>query len=133
MIKTKILKILKAILNIIYIPIKWFKTQEKVVFLSRQFDYPNTDFLLLSEEIIKLDPKVHVVFLCKKLRAGFLNKILYIGYIFVCMYHLATAKKAVVDTYVIPVSILNHKQELEIVQIWHALRSCEEIRTPNYR
>ena len=126
MIKTIILTTAKATLNIIYIPIKCFKIQDKVVFLSRQFDYPNLDFTLLSEEILRLSPKTEVVFLCKKLRTGLLNKISYIGYIFVAMYHLATSKKAIVDTYIIPVSVLNHKKELEILQIWHALGAIKK-------
>ena len=121
--KTIMLNTAKAILNIIYIPIKLFKTKDKIVFLSRQFDEPNLDFMLLHDELLKSNPNIQIVFLCKKLKPGILSKVKYIGYMFVCMYHLATSKKAVVDTYVIPVSLLKHKKELEIVQIWHALRS----------
>ena len=42
------------------------------------------------------------------------------------MYHLATAKVCIVDSYVIPISILKHKKSLKIVQVWHALAAIKK-------
>jgi CDP-ribitol ribitolphosphotransferase len=116
------LTVFKFILNAIYIPFKFFKTKNKVVFMSRQFDFPNLDFVLLSEKMREKDREVKIVFLCKKIRKGLLNKVSYIGFILSSMYHLVTSKICIIDTYIIQVSILKHKKKLKIIQIWHALR-----------
>jgi CDP-ribitol ribitolphosphotransferase len=39
---------------------------------------------------------------------------------------LATARVAVMDGYVIPVSILNHRKELTCIQIWHAAAAIKQ-------
>ena len=36
------------------------------------------------------------------------------------MYHIATSKVCILDGYSIPISILKHKKNLEVIQIWHA-------------
>ncbi len=100
--------------------------RDKIIFISRQFDYPNLDFLLMQEYIAKAHSEIQMVFLCKKLRNGIGEKCKYMIYMFKCMCHLATAKYCVVDTYVIPVSILRHKKSLKIVQIWHALGAIKK-------
>ena len=43
------------------------------------------------------------------------------------MYHLATSRACIVDTYIIPVSILKHRDELIIIQIWHALGAIKSL------
>lgn len=117
------LTLFKFLLNAIYIPLKFFKTKSKVVFISRQFDSPNLDFVLLGEKMKEKDPEVKSVFLCKKLRKGLISKISYIGFMLASMYHLATSKICIVDTYIMQVSLLKHKKKLRIIQIWHAIRS----------
>lgn len=116
----------KAILNIIYLFFKLFKIKNKIVFISRQFDFPNLDFILIKKELEKQKIEIETVFLCKKLRNGILNKIKYIGFMFKCMKHLATSKICVIDTYVIPVSLLKHKKNLKIIQIWHSLAAIKQ-------
>ena len=37
------------------------------------------------------------------------------------MYHLATSKIAIIDSYCIPVCILKHKKSLFVLQIWHSI------------
>lgn len=37
------------------------------------------------------------------------------------MYHLASSAACVIDTYIIPVSVLNHKKELLVVQLCHGV------------
>ena len=124
--KVIILNILREILNIIYIPFKALKARNKIIFLSRQFDYPSLDFVMLSKEIKLKNPNIEIVFLCKKLRKGIINKIKYIGFILLSMYHLATSKKAIIDTYIIQISLLKHKESLEITQIWHAIGAVKK-------
>ena len=42
------------------------------------------------------------------------------------MYYLATSKVCLIDTYIIPVSILNHKKELTIIQLCHGIGNIKK-------
>ena len=42
------------------------------------------------------------------------------------MYHLATSKVCILDTYSPTVSILKHKKNLTIVQIWHSIGTMKK-------
>lgn len=114
------IRIGKVFLNIIYLFIKIIPTQEKVVMLSRQSNKPSIDFELIKDEILKRNDKIEIVMLCKVLRQDFKERIKYCFYILKCMYHIATSKVCVLDGYSIPISLLKHKKNLEIIQIWHA-------------
>lgn len=124
--KEIIFKIGIYLLKIIYVPIKLLKTKNKVVYISRQFNNPTLDFVLLKNEIEKLDNNVQNVFLTKRIEKGFLNAIAYIFHMLKQMYHIATAKIVVVDTYCIVVSVLKHKKRTKIIQIWHALGAIKK-------
>jgi len=110
----------KSFLNIIYSLIKLCHSKNKVIMMSRQSNNPNLDFILIEKEIIKRNKDVKIKMLCKKISKGFFAKIGYGFYILKCMYNLATARVCILDGYSIPVSILRHKKNLEIIQIWHA-------------
>ncbi len=124
--KEMIVKIGINILKIIYFPMKLLKTKNKVVYISRQFNRPTLDFILLKDEIEKLDASVKNVFLTKRIEKGGLNAILYMFHMLKQMYHIATAKIVVVDTYCIVVSVLKHKNRTKIIQIWHALGAVKK-------
>lgn len=124
--KEMIVKIGVNILKIIYFPMKLLKTRNKVVYISRQFNRPTLDFILLKDEIEKLDASVKNVFLTKRIEKGALNTVLYIFHMLKQMYHIATAKIVVVDTYCIVVSVLKHKNKTKIIQIWHALGAIKK-------
>ena len=110
----------KALLNTIYFFVKICPTKNKIVMLSRQLNKKSLDFKLIKEEILKRNQEVELVILCKTLKEGLKDRIGYLFYILKCMYHIATAKVCVIDGYSIPISILKHKKNLEIIQIWHA-------------
>ena len=42
------------------------------------------------------------------------------------MYHIATSKVVVLDGYCIAASVLNHKPDTKIVQMWHALGTIKK-------
>ena len=110
----------KAFLNIIYFFIKLVPSKNKVTMLSRQSDRSNIDFDYIREEILKRDNHIEVQILCRIIRNDPKERLKYCFYIFKCMYHIATSKVCVLDGYSIPISILKHKKNLEIIQIWHA-------------
>ena len=123
-IRTQILRIGiyvgKKILNVIYFFMKICPVKNKVVMLSRQSNKPSIDFELIQNGILGRTTNVEIKILCKTLKKDIKERINYCFYILKCMYHIATAKVCILDSYSIPISILKHKKELEIIQIWHA-------------
>lgn len=117
-----LLKVFKLLSRILYLGLKLLPVQNKVVFISRKTRYTSIDFRLLADEIAKRYPETKVVILNHRMKSEVIH-----GFeIIQEMYHLATSKACVVDSYVIPVSILTHKKQLVIVQIWHALGAIKE-------
>ena len=118
---TILIKLFIVILNIIYCFFKLFKTKNKITFISRQSNNINTDFKLLIDDLNERYSNYKIVVLTKKIDGGIINKIKYVFHIFKQMYHIATSKVVVLDTYCIPISILKHKKNLKVIQMWHAL------------
>ena len=114
------------ILKIIYIPMKFLKTKNKIVYISRQSNSENLDFKLIRKYTESEYPDIQNVVLTKKIEGGLINKITYIREIFRQMYHVATAKIVILDTYCIVACVLKHKKETKIIQIWHALGAIKK-------
>lgn len=120
--KTIAIYIFKAIIKFIYFFLKLIPiNRKKIVFISRQTNEINVDFRMIKEEIEKKDSTIKMVFLCKRFEKGLVNGIKYGFTLLKQMYHLATSKMAIIDSYCIPVCILKHKKELKILQIWHSI------------
>ena len=115
------------ILNMIYCLIKLFPIQkEKVTFLSRQSNELPLDFTMLAENLRKKKPSTKMIFLCKTIETGLINKLKYCFHMLKQMYHIATSKIVILDSYCIPVCILKQKKKLVVIQIWHALGSLKK-------
>lgn len=112
-----IIKVVKVILNIIYLPFKLLKTKKQITLISRLSNDKTTDFKLLEEELIKELPDYKIVVLCKTMD----NKLAYIFHMIKQMYHISRSKIVILDSYCILVSMLKHKKNLKVIQIWHAL------------
>lgn len=87
---------------------------------------PSIEFKMLREEILRRDKGVRIVFLCKMLDKRILSRLSYCVHIFVQMYHIATAKIVLLDSYCIPVSILKHKKKLKVIQMWHSIGTMKK-------
>ncbi len=114
-------KILEICLNCLYFFFKLKKSQNRVAFISRQSETPSLDFRYLIDELKTNYPQYEVVVLCKMIPSGLGGKIGYIGEMLRQMKALATSKVVVIDGYCILVSMLRHKKDLKVIQIWHAL------------
>lgn len=113
--------------NILYSFIKLFKTKyNKITYISRQSNQPGLDFILLRNKLKEINPNTIIVELCKTLDDGLFNKIKYIFHIIEQMYHISTSKVVILDSYCIPISILKHKKDLVVIQMWHALGSLKK-------
>lgn len=111
----------RAFLRICYLPFRLLKPRNKIVFLSRQVNTAGMDFIMLSDEIRRTSPDTEIVILCRTIGKSFFKKIPYFFHMFRQMYHLATSKAAVLDGYCITACLLNHREDLKIYQLWHAL------------
>lgn len=113
-------------LRFIYFFFKLIPTNpKKITYISRQQNQISLDFSLLSKEISKTLKGYQQVFLCKKLDGGvnasFRTKIFYVFHMFKQMYHIATSKIVILDSYDICISVLNHKKSLKVIQMWHSM------------
>lgn len=124
--KKIILNIVVIILKIIYAPIKLMKIKDKVVYISRQSNKETLDFKLIRNQMEEMYPSYENVILTKKLDSGIISKIGYVFHMVVQMYHISTSKVVILDTYCIVASVLNHKKETKIIQIWHALSAIKK-------
>ena len=117
----------KIFLNIIYTFLKILPTENQIVFISMQSDSIGLDFELLKKELEYVEPGTKLVFHCKKMESSLSKKSDYIKYVYnmfeytlEAMYYLAISKVCVTESYCVPISLLKHKKELKILQIWHA-------------
>lgn len=114
------------ILKIIHFPMKFLNIQKKVVYISRQFNKGTLDFNMIVNHMKTKYPDVKNIVLAKRMEKGIINKIGYFFHMFIQMYHISTAKVVIVDSYCIVVSVLKHKKETKIIQIWHAISAIKK-------
>lgn len=115
-----IIQIFKFLLNIIYIPFKWLRPDAKILFLSRQANKPTLEYNLLIYELKRQNNELKIVTITKKLEKNFISVCSNFFLLFRQMYHIATSKIVVIDGYSIPISILKHRKDLIVIQMWHA-------------
>lgn len=125
-IKTIILKIFVAILNVVYLPIKLFSCRRKVTFISRQSNIATMDIFMLDQYIKSSYPNVKSVVLAKKIERSLVGIFSYGIHILEQMYHIATSRVVVIDGYCIAVSVLRHKKNTYFIQMWHALGAVKK-------
>ncbi len=110
-------------MNFIYSFYKRRKTKNTIAFISRQSETPSMDFRYLINEIKTNYPQYDVAVLCKMIPSGIGGKISYVKEMFRQMKAMAVSRVVVLDGYCILASVLKHKKDLKIIQIWHALGS----------
>ena len=95
--------------------------------MSRQSNAKSIDFALIEMAMNTQHPGYQIVIITKTLEKSFLSRLSYYFNLYKQMYHLATSKACVVDSYIIPVSNLKHKKELLIIQIGHGLVNSKKM------
>lgn len=137
-----ILFVFKWHLRSVYFFIKIFTLQKKrVFFLSRQFNEIPLNYEMLINNLKEENIDVKVI--CKKVSGG-VNAIIRnekkrntkfaeifqaIGYYFnlyAQMFYLATSRVVIIDGYNLTASILKHKKNTTIIQLWHALAAIKK-------
>lgn len=129
-IKIGIIKAGSAALNAVYCFMKLLPVRKKVTMLSRQSNEPSDEFLMVRKGIKLRDERVKVVLLCHTLDGGadssLSDKIKYGFHMFVQMFHIATSKVVILDSYCIAVSILKHRKSLKVIQMWHSMGTMKK-------
>lgn len=129
-IKIGIIKVGIACLNILYSFIKLLPTRKKVTMISRQSNIPSDEFRMIRKGIKLRDKSVEVVFLCHTLDGGvnstLKDKVKYGFHMITQMFHIATSKVVILDTYCMVISILKHKKSLKVIQMWHSMGTMKK-------
>lgn len=112
-----IIKIGIFFLNIVYFFMKVFPTKKQILIISRQSNSKSLDIELLEDSLKKELSDYKILVLTKQIE----NKFLYAFYLLKLMYHIARSKLVILDSYCIPISLLHHKKELKVIQMWHAI------------
>lgn len=98
----------------------------KVVFISRLGKDKSFDFSMIESRLRQEHPEIQCKFLCKRIESfskGFVGNVLFTVR---CLWHLATAKVCVTDSFTVAVSTVHHKKELKVIQIWHSLAAVKK-------
>lgn len=135
-----LLTILKYDLKINYFFIKLItKKENNVFFLSRQSNELPLNYSLIIDELKSrnLDAGVNIV--CNRIESNIDNLfkkqshfykikkgIKYYFNLHKQMYYISKSKVVIVDGYNIPVSILKHKKNTYIIQMWHSLAAIKK-------
>lgn len=122
----RLIRLFKAILNILYRLFCPKNTKKKVLFMSRENNEPSVDFKLLEECIRRDHPDYDIAMLCKRMVPGRKGAIPYMFHILKQVKEMAPAKIVILDTYNIPASMLKHRRGQTIVQIWHSIGTMKK-------
>lgn len=120
----------RSFLGLLYFFMKLCPVENKVVMISRQDNRPSLDFQLIRSHLLRQDSQVKIVTLChtleKRLNARIIDLVKYGFHMLKQMYHIATSKVVVLDSYCLVVSLLKHRRNLQIIQIWHSMGSMKK-------
>lgn len=98
----------------------------KIVFLGRRMNRMPLDFRLLIEEIRRRDPSVEVAVISRLVKGTKQEALGFLPLLLRSMYHLATSRVAVLDSYWPTVSMFEHRKTLTVYQLWHSLGKIKQ-------
>lgn len=113
-----------AALRVIYAPMKLQPLQKKVTIISRQSDEPSDDIRLLQNYLQAAHPDLRLQVLCRSMeRTGPLK---YAFHMLRQMGSIASSAVVLLDGYCIAASVLDHRKQTVIIQMWHALAAVKQ-------
>ena len=146
-----LLYIFKWHMQFIYFFIKLFTRQrEQVFFLSRQFNELPLNYKYIIDELKRQKSDIKIKIICKKvgselnetirdtnkvskanlvifkLLKQFKSSFNYYISLYKQMYLIAKSTVIIIDGYNVPVSMLKHKKNTTVIQIWHALAAIKK-------
>lgn len=146
-----LLYIFKWHMQFIYFFIKLFTRQkQQVFFLSRQFNELPLNYKYIIDELKRQKSDIKIKVICKKVgselnetirdtnKASKANLVIfkllkqfkssfnYYISLYKQMYLIAKSTVVIIDGYNVPVSMLKHKKNTTVIQIWHALAAIKK-------
>ena len=121
-----LIALFKAVYGAFYALMKLRPLRRKVVMISRQSNKLRPDFEQIGAEIARRDPTVRIVYLCRETGDTLFERLRYGFHLLNSAAQLSTARVCIVDGYCIPVSMLKHRPELYVIQVWHALGAIKK-------
>lgn len=118
--KKIIINTAKAVLRFIYFFMKLLPQKKQIVMLSRESDSVPLDFELLENELKVKLPEYKVVMLCELLSSKGCSPFGIALNTLKSMFLLSQSRVCIIDTYCLAVSVLKHRKNLKVFQIWHA-------------
>lgn len=114
--------IAKKIMSCIYTILKLLPvSNNKIVFCSRQGNEIPLDFRLIQNKLHEKNSDLLCINICRHVGGGIKHYILFMFAVLKSMYYMATSKICIIDSYWPAVSMLEHKQSLKVIQIWHSI------------
>lgn len=122
--KSSLLRCMTGAMRLIYAPMKRGRMRDRIVIISRQSSRETLDIRLLSGWLRENHPEIECVTLCRKLEGT--SKVGYVFHILTQMRAMACARVVLLDGYCIAASVLTHREETRVVQMWHALAAIKK-------
>ena len=117
------LAIAVAGLRLIYVPLRFRRRQDLLLLISRQYSSTSDDFQRIADESQRVSPRTKVVILNHRSTR---NLVIETGRLLKQMWYIAVARAVIVDTYIIPISVLPPIPDRPVIQIWHAIGAIKK-------
>ena len=105
----------------LYALMKLLPVKNRACFFSRQASKPSLDFTLLQRQLGYIAPQMEIVTICHRFQDRRDGLVRFAADQLRSMYLLATSRVCVLDGYWPAVSLLRHRRELRVIQIWHSV------------
>lgn len=110
----------------LYMALRILPRRRKIVLMSRENNSLSADFADVVAGLRRAAPDVNIVTLVRMVPTGLRGKISYIRHIFSQVFHVATARVLLLDTYSMVASLPRHGRGLTVIQMWHALGALKK-------
>lgn len=117
----------RIIFNLLYLPLWVFPVQNnKVSIFSRQSSTPSIDIQLLVSELKEQNPNLKIIVMVHRDDGGVKGSISMMGTYVKSLYHMATSKVCVLESYWPPLSICKRRPNTKVVQMWHSIGKVKQ-------
>ena len=111
-------------MRLAYAPMKLRRARFRVTIVSRQSSRPTEDIALLARYLGEYHPDLEVRVLCRSMENS--SSAAYVLHMLRQMLSISVSPMVVTDGYSIPVSVLNHRKNTFVLQMWHALAAVKK-------
>jgi CDP-ribitol ribitolphosphotransferase len=119
--ETVMFRIIKILIKLIDVATKPLKVRNRIVFISNYSDKLTENFDLIIREMEKGGSGYNdIKVLLHKYSNSVFGKFSYVVFCLKQVFYINTSKVVVIDTFCMSVSLMEKKQKVKVVQLWHA-------------